>query len=233
MATTSRVQANSGRSSAISALQLQLISDAQVCQLCVRMSHSRRVLSHRNGDWGAEVLFIAEAPGRLGAEVTGVPLFGDRTGDRFEALLRAMGWSRSRVFVTNAVLCNPRNHEGNNDPPKPEEIRNCSTFLKRTISTINPRLVVALGRIALIALNSIHPHDLELRQAAGQVFKWGNRYLAALYHPGPRTQVHRKWSRQLADANAVAEFARRRLRINPQRTKEDLLFEEGPITDNR
>src|SRR3954470_15153886 len=62
--------------------KLQLLQEVQACVLCNRMGCSRRVLSDLNGDWGSHILFVAEAPGRLGAEKTGIPLFGDRTGDR-------------------------------------------------------------------------------------------------------------------------------------------------------
>lgn len=179
------------------------------------MSQSRKVLSDRNGNWSSNVLFVAEAPGRLGAEVTGIPLFGDRTGDRFEKLLTAMCWSRSRVFITNAVLCNPRDDAGNNDLPSATEIRNCSTFLKRTLLVVNPKLVIALGRVALNALRSIHPHALELKEAVGKVIPWNGRYLAVLYHPGPRTQVHRKWDLQLRDAKSIANFVAKELEIKP------------------
>src|SRR5882762_2926606 len=95
----------------------QLLQEVQTCTLCERMTCSRRVLSDLNGDWDAPVLFVAEAPGRLGAEKTGIPLFGDRTGDRFELLLCEMGLARNEVFITNAILCNPRNEQGNNDSP--------------------------------------------------------------------------------------------------------------------
>ena len=38
------------------------------------------------------------------------------------------------------------------------EISNCSEFLRRTIDLVNPVLVVALGCVALAALEGIHPH---------------------------------------------------------------------------
>src|SRR5260370_8837994 len=95
----------------------QLVSDAQAWHLCPRMSLSRRVLGDLNGPWDSKIMFVAEAPGRLGAERTGIPLFGDRTGDRFEELLGAMRWNRRDVFITNAVLCNPRDMKGNNGSP--------------------------------------------------------------------------------------------------------------------
>lgn len=190
------------------------------------MKSSRKVLSERNGDWKADVMFVAEAPGRLGAEVTGVPLFGDRTGDRFEELLSAMNWSRSRVFITNAVLCNPRNEQGNNDLPSTREIVQCSCFLSRTLAAVNPRLVIALGRVALGALALIQPHEITLRGSAGQMMPWGERYLGVLYHPGPRTQVHKKWPDQVRDAKEIARLAKDVLGIMPWAPSEETLFSD-------
>jgi uracil-DNA glycosylase family 4 len=189
----------------------QLLQDVQACILCERMSCSRRVLSDLNGDWGAAVVFVAEAPGRLGAEKTGIPLFGDRTGDRFDELLRAMGMERNQIFVTNAIVCNPRDEKGNNDSPKSSEIKNCSQFLKRTIESVNPRVVVALGRVALEALKLVHSHELTLRDDVGKVRDWGRRRLATLYHPGPRTVLHRPWQEQVNDARKVAKQLRREI----------------------
>jgi uracil-DNA glycosylase family 4 len=190
-----------------------LILEAQNCATCPRMKDSRRVLTDSNGDWKSKVLFVAEAPGRLGAEKTGIPLYGDRTGERFEELLGAMGWARTRVFLTNAVLCNPRDGAGNNDKPSATEIRNCLKFLRRTIEVINPALVIALGRVALDDLKDIQPHDCSIKASCGQVVPWGVRCLGVLYHPSPRTQTQRSWADQLNDARAIAFYAQMRLEI--------------------
>jgi uracil-DNA glycosylase family 4 len=168
------------------------------------MSKSRRVLSNRNGAWNAQVLFVAEAPGRLGAEVTGIPLWGDRTGARFEELLGAMGWHRHGIFITNAALCNPRDAAGNNSTPTRQEIVNCSCWLRRTIEIVDPVVVVALGRVALEGLKLVASHNLKLKLSAGRVFSWNKRMLGVLYHPGPRTVIHRSWKRQLTDARKLA-----------------------------
>ena len=48
------------------------------------MECRRKVFSEANGNIDSKALFIAEAPGRLGADKTGIPLYGDRTGDNFE-----------------------------------------------------------------------------------------------------------------------------------------------------
>jgi uracil-DNA glycosylase family 4 len=191
--------------------KLLLLHDAQTCRLCDRMTCSRRVLSDLNGDWSADFIFVAEAPGRLGAQKTGIPLFGDRTGDRFDHLLCEMGLGRHEIFITNAVLCNPRNEQGNNDAPKRFEINNCSQLLKRTIEIVNPKVVIALGRIALEALKLIHVHDATLKDDVATMRSWGNRRLIVLYHPGSRTVVHRSWQNQVNDARKVGKLLRREI----------------------
>ena len=198
--------------------RISLFSQVHSCCKCPRMANSRRVLTDLNGTWDARVVFVAEAPGRLGAEVTGVPLFGDRTGDRFEELLRHMGWSRSDIFITNAVLCNPRDENGNNDTPKRIEIVNCATLLKKTIDVVNPELVVALGRSALESLKLIEAHGFDLRTSTGTLRSWYGRKLAVLYHPGPRTAVHRSWQQQIEDAVSLSKMAAKLLGLPMPKT---------------
>jgi uracil-DNA glycosylase len=181
----------------------RLFSAVNECEACPRMCHSRRVLTDLNGSWVAKIMFVAEAPGRLGAEKTGVPLFGDRTGDRFDELLSAMALKRSEVFITNAALCNPRDDRGNNAQPTTTEIMNCSVHLGRTIDLVNPTIVISLGRVALSALALISEHRLELRNAVGRLYPWYQRTLGVLYHPGPRSAVHRPWDAQVRDARRL------------------------------
>ncbi len=71
-----------------------LVQSIQNCNLCPRMQCRRKVFSEANGNLNSKVLFIAEAPGRLGADHTGIPLHGDKTGDNFETLLQSVNWDR-------------------------------------------------------------------------------------------------------------------------------------------
>src|SRR5438046_3124119 len=95
----------------------QLVQTVQACRLCPRMEGRTRVLGPANGPMSARILFVAEAPGRFGGDRSGVPLSGDRTGRTFTELLGAAGLRRDEIFITNAVLCNPRDHAGRNDRP--------------------------------------------------------------------------------------------------------------------
>lgn len=184
-----------------------LVEEAQACRACPRMAGRTRLLSAANGALTARVCFVAEAPGRLGGDRTAIPLCGDQSGRNFERLLVEAGLDRAAIFVTNAVLCNPR--IGNrNAPPSVGEIQNCARFLTATVRVIQPEVVVALGAVALRALDRIEPHGLTLAKDVGRPIPWHDRWLVSLYHPGPRAQLWRNFEQQLDDFRGLGDFLR-------------------------
>jgi len=176
-----------------------LLSSVNNCNICNRMCARKKVLSENNGNLNSKVVFIAEAPGRLGAECTGIPLYGDKTGENFEMLLGNIGWKREDVFITNSILCNPQDENGNNSTPTQEEIENCSYYLEMTLELINPDIIVTLGAKALEALKCIKDHDFVLRDCVAQKLSWNNRYIFPVYHMGPRAIIHRGIIKQRRD----------------------------------
>ena len=176
-----------------------LLSSVNNCDICVRMCARRKVLSASNGNLNSKVVFIAEAPGRLGAECTGIPLYGDKTGDNFEILLGNIGWKREDIFITNAILCNPQDEHGNNSTPTKEEVENCSYYLEMILELINPDVIITLGVKALEALKYISSHNFILRDCVAKKLTWNGRCLFPLYHMGPRATIHRALIKQRAD----------------------------------
>lgn len=183
-----------------------LAASVQHCNLCPRLAIKRKVLSVANGSLESRVLFVAEAPGRLGADRTGIPLYGDRTGDNFEALLGNIGWQREQIFITNAILCNPQDDNGTNGTPKADEVANCSVYLEMIVALVQPQVIVTLGATALDALSLIVSHGLVLREAVAKLVPWGDSYLFPLYHPAPRAMVHRSLAKQRADFMTLAKI---------------------------
>lgn len=181
----------------------------QACQLCPRMKSSARILSLSSGALDAKVMFIGEAPGRLGADATGIPFHGDTAGNNFETLLDFVGISREDIFVTNSVLCNPKDENGNNAPPNQDEITKCAHFLKRQIDLINPGVVVTLGANALKSTALIERHSLTLREDVRTSNEWYGRNLTPLYHPGQRAMIHRSFANQRSDYKFVADQLKR------------------------
>jgi DNA polymerase len=187
------------------ALFLGLAREAASCQLCPAMCERVAVLSELNGRLLARVMFIGEAPGRQGGDRTRIPFSGDKSGENFTRFIASINLRRDQIFITNAVLCNPRRATGANRTPTAREIANCSDFLRRQIETVNPRVVVTMGRVSLEALRRIEYHQLNLREAAGKIFEWSGRLLVPLYHPSPQVLAsHRREAEQLRDYRAVA-----------------------------
>ena len=187
----------------------ELTAGAQACRLCPRMEGRRRVLSGANGPVTARVLFVAEAPGRLGGEKSGVPLSGDASGRNFCRYLAAAGLQREEVFVTNAALCNPRTTRGTNAPPSASELRNCSDWLRRTLGVVRPDVVAPLGNKALAALGLIAPHTVTLREHAATSVPWNGHTLFPLFHPSPQVVISptgRSHGRQEDDYRALARL---------------------------
>lgn len=186
-----------------------LVQRVQACRKCPRMTGSARVLGFGCGPIGARVMVVGEAPGRLGADESLMPFHGDQAGRNFESLIDQVGLSRYDLFVTNAVLCNPKDANGNNATPTPTEIANCAPFLREQIEILKPEIVVSLGAVALRSTAAVDPHSLDLRTSVRTLQAWSGRKLIPLYHPGQRAMVHRSFANQLADYQFVAEVLRR------------------------
>lgn len=172
------------------------------------MQNSISVLSEACGNLNSPIMFIGEAPGRLGADDTGIPFHGDKAGHNFEDLLEISGLNRSQLFITNSALCNPKDSKGNNSTPTAAEIKNCSTYLNRQIQIINPKIVVTLGASALKATSIIEDHSLTLRESVRTKNNWNGRTLIPLYHPGQRAMIHRSFANQQSDYKFISDTLR-------------------------
>src|SRR6185503_10585739 len=163
-----------------------LCSEAQSCRICPDLADKVAVLSKVNGSLEPKVFFIGEAPGRVGADRTRRPFFGDKSGDNFQKLLDSIGLSRDEIFITSAVMCSPRSATDANRKPTRAEIKNCSAYLRRVLTLIDPPLIATLGSVGLEALKLIEPHGLTLKEHAGTIQDWNGRKLVPLYHPSPQ-----------------------------------------------
>lgn len=177
-----------------------LAKQARKCIICPDLADKIAVLSEMNGNLDPKVMFIAEAPGRQGADRTRKPFSGDNSGKNFQALLDSINLKREDIFITNTVLCSPRKPSGANRRPKKSEMNNCADYLEKTINLIDPPIVVSLGTVALEALKKIEEHDLIIKENVANVIVWNNRRLIPLYHPSPQVIAsHRNMDQQFAD----------------------------------
>jgi len=153
-----------------------LRSEVLSCTKCVlHQSRTQGVLGvgPRRADW----MVIGEAPGAE-EDRRGEPFVG-RAGHLLDAMLHAIGLNRgTNVYIANVLKSRP---PGNRDP-KPEEVAACLPYLMRQIELLQPRLMLAVGRIAAQNLLST---DLSLGRLRGKVHHFGelNTPLIVTYHP--------------------------------------------------
>lgn len=126
------------------------------------------------GDQGANWLVIGEAPG-ADEDKQGEPFVG-RAGQLLNSMLAAIGLRREQVYIANILKCRP---PANRDP-RPEEAALCRAFLERQIALIQPRLILALGRIAA---QNLLATDTPIGRLRGQVHQLHGIPVVVTYHP--------------------------------------------------
>ncbi len=128
------------------------------------------------GNQNADLMIIGEAPG-ADEDRQGEPFVG-RAGQLLNAMLKAIGFSREQVFIANVLKCRP---PGNRDPHM-EEALNCEPFLLRQIDLIQPKVILAVGRIAA---QNILKTDVAVGKLRGRTDTIGEAKIPVVvtYHP--------------------------------------------------
>lgn len=120
------------------------------CSRCLLAEGPRSVGRHAcvpgDGPVPCDILFYGEAPG-ANEEVENRPFVGD-AGVLLDEILGTAGLARSKVYIGNVVRCRP---PGNRDPTT-GEVEACRLYTTREIESVQPKVIVALGGVALKAL---------------------------------------------------------------------------------
>jgi DNA polymerase len=111
------------------------------CQRC-KLARGRKNLVFGVGNPKAELVFVGEGPGEE-EDNQGIPFVG-RAGQLLTKMIEAMGFARSEVYICNVVKCRPPNNRN----PEPDEIEACEGFLRAQLSSLKPKIIVALGKFA-------------------------------------------------------------------------------------
>lgn len=151
-----------------------LLQEVRTCSRCpLHLTRTQGVLGvgPKRADW----LVIGEAPGAE-EDRRGEPFVG-AAGQLLDAMLKAIGLDRrTNVYIANVLKSRPPN----NRDPKPEEVAACLPYLERQIALLEPRIMLAVGRIAAQNLLGTQAPLARLR---GQVHRFGDTPLVVTYHP--------------------------------------------------
>lgn len=120
----------------------EIAAEVAVCTRCPLHAGRTRAVPGE-GHPETEVVFVGEGPG-YNEDQQGRPFVG-AAGALLNELLKAIGWHREEVFITNVVKCRPPS----NRDPEASEIAACAPYLRRQLEVLDPALVITLGRHSL------------------------------------------------------------------------------------
>lgn len=152
------------------------------------------------GEGRAGLLVMGLAPGAHGANRTGRMFTGDRSGDWLYRAMHKAGFASQAEsigrddeltlidsVVSGACHCAPPDNK-----PTREEVANCQPFLEQTVLQVEPKVILALGRLAWTETLRL-AKDMEWltktdpkppKFAHGAEFQFPNKiWLLASYHP--------------------------------------------------
>ncbi len=134
------------------------------------------------GSAASPLVFVGEAPGAE-EEKLGEPFVGP-AGQLLTKMITAMGLQRSHMYITNIVKYRPAIEGGTqgskNRRPTAEEIAAGLPHLRRELAALRPRVLVALGAIALEGLAG---EPIPIGRARGQWRTFEGVPVMPTFHP--------------------------------------------------
>ena len=180
------------------------------CRRCPRMQST----PVSGGAVVRDVMIIGQAPGpreptlkRPFAHTAGKTLF--RWFEQFCGMNEAA--IRSQIYFAAVCRCFPgKNSSGTDRVPAPDEIRNCSSWMEDEIRILRPRLIIPVGRLAIVQFIQC----AKLQDVIGRKFRVtraGHRCdLIPLPHPSGSSPWHK-----IPPGNALTERALRLIASYP------------------
>ena len=150
----------------------QQVATCEKCDLC----KTRKNTVFGVGNPQAKLMLVGEAPGAT-EDQRGEPFVGE-AGQLLDKMIAAIGESRQTLFIANILKCRP---PGNRDP-LPFEVAQCMPYLLKQIEWIQPKLILALGRVAA---HNLLQTQTALSKLRGQIFHFGVQQIPLIvtYHP--------------------------------------------------
>jgi uracil-DNA glycosylase len=159
---------------------LQLEQATAACRKCPHLVAFRHQVVFGVGNPDAELMFVGEAPG-ADEDLQGEPFVG-RAGELLTRIIQTMGFSREEVYIANVLKCRPDMPPGRsgNRPPTAEEMATCLPYLREQIALIQPKLMVALGGVAMRGLLGA---DQPMKSLRGRWHQFAGIPVMPTFHP--------------------------------------------------
>jgi DNA polymerase len=123
----------------------QLQAAVASCTGC-GLSQSRQQAILGEGLASADWMIVGDAPGE--EEDKAAQSFAGPAGQLLDNMLKALSLTREQVYLTHALKC--RTPVGRN--ASQVEVSHCATYLARQVELVQPKVILAMGRTAALAL---------------------------------------------------------------------------------
>jgi uracil-DNA glycosylase family 4 len=150
-----------------------LQAEVAVCRKCA-LCETRTQTVFGTGNKQADWMVIGEAPGQS-EDLQGQPFVG-KAGQLLTEMLRALNLAREDVFIANILKCRPPD----NRDPKADEIEACHAYLQRQLALVQPKIILAVGRIAA---QSLLKTEAPLAKLRNKVHTLDETPVVVVYHP--------------------------------------------------
>ena len=158
-----------------------LRQQALACVKCKHLAASRTQVVFGVGNPESELMFVGEAPG-ADEDAKGEPFVG-RAGQLLTKIIETMGYKRSDIYIGNVLKCRPNMPAGEsgNRQPTGDEMKTCLPWLQAQIDIIQPKVIVALGAVAMRGL--MPDISTGITKLRGHWLLYSNIPLMPTYHP--------------------------------------------------
>ncbi|WP_210543559.1 uracil-DNA glycosylase [Rhodoferax sp. PAMC 29310] len=191
----------------------EAISACQACKLCVgrRAPVFSAMAATAQADW----LVVGDPP-EDGDERAGFP-FSDQVGLLLDNMLKAVGVTRQdalapvaasqAAYLTHVVKCRPALPRA----PQPQDLAACESYLKREIALTQPKVILAMGRVAaqtLLRESDAQVGTTPLGKLRGQIYQYQGIPVVVSYPPTYLLRTQQDKARAWADLCLALSVAR-------------------------
>ncbi len=152
----------------------KLKNEVSKCQKC-RLGTTRKNSVFGEGNLEAQIMFIGEGPGE-DEDNSGRPFIGKAGQLLTKIIENGMKIPRESVYIANIVKCRPPS----NRDPLPDEASACIGYLQKQIETINPKVIILLGKVAAKHLLGLEDTITKARE---KTYSYNNIKVFITYHP--------------------------------------------------
>ena len=177
----------------------------RACRKCLEAGYTITPGAVFSGPVPAPLMLVGQAPGVTEAQAKRP--FNASSGQRLFQWLGEAGFEetgfRARYYMTAVTKCYPGKHpkgKGDRKPSRAEQ-KLCRPFLQQELALAQPRVLLAVGGLAIETLLG---QKLRLDEAVGRVFQVNGRHVLPLPHPSGASLWPNKLENQARIRQALA-----------------------------